>query len=89
MFTFGDDGSGFDWSSILSTAITSAGQVTSAALTGQQQAAGYPYTPGAINPATGLPYNPLVQPTATSNTLLFAAALGLGVILFMKMKKRR
>ena len=79
-YTFGDDSSSsFDWSSILNTVVTTAGNVVSASVGKTTTAT--PYTSTALT-STGA--------TATSNysTILLLAAAGLAAFLLFSKKQQ-
>lgn len=90
MFTFGDDSGGFDWGSLITPVVQTAGQVTAAVINSQNQASsGYVYNPNAINPATGQPYGALTTTSTgmSSSTLLLLGAVGLVAFLILRKKK--
>jgi hypothetical protein len=100
--SFGADDGSFDWGSLLNSVVTTAGQVTTAAINAGNAPSGYPAA-GVIpagftyNPATGHYTNALGQiytppnltSTAGSSTLLLLGLAGVLAFVLFRKKGRR
>lgn len=88
-FAFGDDGSSFDWGSLVNTVVGAAGQVTAAAIKPSTTSA-TPLPYGYSYPQLQTQAQPSMLGGLTNNNLVLLGIAGvLGFVLFKKVSARR